>query len=253
MSHLFVSLGIVLTFVGVLFIGISGFTAESFALAAIVGVVGMLTALFVIDGLRASQRSTAQRNKPRKKRRRFNAYRIPVALAMGLAILLGTAFYLREPTDDSPASNILANAPVQRPAAPQAAESTSAMAPTIAAKEEGENPSAAVTDVAAAIETWRAAWEARDVERYLAAYSPDFQPADGLTLAAWRRQREVRIGRARELDITLDELDISVAGERATARFRQHYRSTGSQDTVRKQLTLVRTVGKWQVAAEAVE
>ncbi len=264
MSLLFILISIVLVFIGMLIVGISGFTPESFALAAIVVIVGFVGTLFVMDRLRQNKYSTPYRGRSRSGWRQLKKHPVPVALSIGVAMLLVNAFHERAPMAKKPAPTALAQAPKDAAAPPAAQPSpavATAPAPASAPAMVASSPPApvagkptapqAIGDVTTAIETWRSAWEAKDVERYLAAYAPDFQPQGGLSLVAWRQQRKDRVGRASKLQITLEDQDISVNGDQATARFRQRYRSATVQDTVRKQLTLVRTQAGWRIRTEA--
>ena len=99
---------------------------------------------------------------------------------------------------------------------------------------------------------WAAAWSARDVNRYFAAYVPDFRP-EGLTADAWRRQRAERIGRARIIEVVPDDIRIDIRDDRhASATFVQNYRSDGYRDQVEKRLDLERIGQRWLVSSETI-
>ncbi len=105
--------------------------------------------------------------------------------------------------------------------------------------------------VEAAVHAWARAWAAKDIERYLAAYLDDFQPASGLSHEAWEAQRRRRLTRPGAIEIRLSALEIDVlAPERAIARFGQAYSAPGYQDQVRKQLELVRHEQGWKIRHE---
>jgi ketosteroid isomerase-like protein len=144
----------------------------------------------------------------------------------------------------SPAS--AAVSPAAQPAqvnAASAPEQRAVPAPVIDPREE----------VTAAVEAWRSAWSARDVPRYLAAYAPDFQPAEATSHAAWVSQRKERLRNARGLRVQVEQLEVSAEGDRATARFLQHYRAGSLNDQVRKRLVFVRRADGWKISEEAVE
>jgi len=108
-------------------------------------------------------------------------------------------------------------------------------------------------EVTAAVEAWRSAWAARDLPRYLATYTPDFHPAELASRAAWVSQRTDRLRNARGLRVQIEQLNVSVEGERASARFLQRYRAGSLDDQVHKRLVFVRGADGWKISEETVE
>ena len=105
--------------------------------------------------------------------------------------------------------------------------------------------------VEAAVHAWAQAWAAKDVERYLAAYLDDFQPASGLPHEAWKAQRRQRLTRPGVIEVRLSALEIDIpAPDRAIVSFDQAYSAPGYQDQVRKQLELVRHEQGWKIRHE---
>jgi ketosteroid isomerase-like protein len=86
--------------------------------------------------------------------------------------------------------------------------------------------------------------------RYLAAYSDTFTPADGSSLAAWKDTRRQRIVGKNQIEVTLQNLAVSVNGEQATAKFRQNYAAGSLVVTTRKTLTLRQESGQWRIVRE---
>ena len=302
MSLLFTSFGTVFGLIALLIIGASGFTAESFALAVIVMVVGLLLSLFVMDSLQPNERSKSRRASIRKAQKHLEKHGWKWALGLSavaaLALYLGSAQNPSEATEPTH-SGTLASSPATAPmltlatqlptesstinhavhspsegvetettAAGAAAKTTTAALPSTVTSEvpalapalasagaitETAQPASAngaADAVAAAIETWRQAWEKRDIDTYLAAYAPDFKPSGGLPLAAWRAQRRDRVGRARDIHIVLEMQEVTVNGDRASARFRQRYSAAHITDSMRKQLLLTRTTDGWRIVEE---
>jgi len=111
---------------------------------------------------------------------------------------------------------------------------------------------AAKADAAAmiAVDDWAAAWQARDVSKYLAAYAADFKPEKG-TRAAWEKQRKERIGKAKEIKVAVSDLQIKpLSADRATATFMQSYKSDSYSDKGKKALDLQAVNGKWLITRE---
>lgn len=253
MPQLLTTFGIFLCILALLIVGISGFTAESFALAAIVLVAGFLASLFVVDSLRPRQRLTAGRPWGQNFQRHLRKNRTSWALGLALTLATTVAAYewIGAPALSSADPLALATrAPIAQGDANPESNSVRALETAAPSQPEAPNSVNMSEEVAASVESWRQAWEAQDIAKYLAAYSPDFKPADGATLAVWRAQRQDRVGRARDISITVDQLEVTVDGNQASARFRQRYSAAQTQDSMRKHLRLLRIGDRWQIIIE---
>lgn len=107
--------------------------------------------------------------------------------------------------------------------------------------------------IAFAIAHWADAWSRRDVDRYLAAYAPDFQPPRGESRQQWERQRRARIMGRTRIDIDIRDLAIAVEGDVARVRFVQDYRSDKRRESTIKTLTLVKPERTWLIRQEESE
>lgn len=126
-----------------------------------------------------------------------------------------------------------------------AAPAKPAPAPVVAKVETGHE------DVAKALAGWASAWSRKDVKTYLAYYSADFKPPKGLSRKAWEAQREDRIaGKGGKISVSFEEPKISIAGDKATVKFRQHYKASGLSTSTNKTLAMVRSGGKWLIQDE---
>ncbi|RQO43979.1 hypothetical protein DBV14_25670 [Variovorax sp. KBW07] len=103
-----------------------------------------------------------------------------------------------------------------------------------------------------AVRAWAAAWSARDVERYLAAYAPEFTPARKQDRKRWEAERRTRITGKSKISVTVDDLVISVNGQTASARFKQIYSADKLKNTDRKTLELQRVGNQWLIRKETV-
>ena len=145
------------------------------------------------------------------------------------------------------------------PAAPAIAQPPAALADIdrkLASAPVGAQVSAnaAPRDVLTALEQWRAAWSARDIDGYLSMYAPTFKPSGGLTRARWEQQRRERIGRASFVVVKVVDPQVTVAGSDAAAIFTQVYESDTLKESGRKKLALVLVGdGKWRIREEAFE
>ena len=110
---------------------------------------------------------------------------------------------------------------------------------------------AAQEDVAKAVNAWANAWARKDMRAYLGAYANDFNTPNGLSRKAWEAEREERIaGKAGKITVNLDEPQITINGDRATAKFRQHYKAGNLSTSTTKTLVLARSGSKWLIKEE---
>lgn len=154
----------------------------------------------------------------------------------------------------APVAQVQAPTPAQTPAAAAAAvEPAKPAKPAEAAKTSPTASSGdAKADVTKAIEQWATAWSRKDMKNYLAAYAPDFKTPGGEDRAAWEGERGRRINKPGDIQVTYENLHITVDGDSATAKFRQHYRSASLKTSSNKVLVLGKRNGKWQIVQERV-
>ena len=136
-----------------------------------------------------------------------------------------------------------APAPAPTPVAAKPAEP--AKAPAKAA----EDPSA---DIARAVGLWAAAWSRKDIKAYLGMYAPDFKTPGGESRSAWDAEREKRINKPGAIQVSFENLRVSVEGDTATVRFRQHYKSASLKTSSNKVLVMGKRDGRWQIVQERV-
>lgn len=133
----------------------------------------------------------------------------------------------------------VAAAPV-KPAAPVATPPSTVAAPADGARE-----------VEQTVRAWAQAWSDRDMSRYLAAYDAAFETPGRQSRSAWEQERRARIlGKAR-ITVQLLDLQITVQGQRAVAKFRQDYKADTLAVLSRKTLELVRTGNRWLIVKES--
>ena len=114
-----------------------------------------------------------------------------------------------------------------------------------------DTPTAAnVAEVEAAVHAWAKAWAAKDMANSLAAYSPNFQTPGKQSRKAWEAERRARIVGKRSISVNLADLTITTQNDRATARFRQHYRADTLNVSSRKTLQLELRKGQWLIVSE---
>jgi hypothetical protein len=105
-------------------------------------------------------------------------------------------------------------------------------------------------DVLTALETWRKAWQAKDVNAYLSAYVPDYR-GDKANRADWVKQREARILKPGPLKIDISETRVHPLSDRKVqVHFQQKYQSAGHAAENAKTVLLVLENGKWLIQEE---
>jgi tetratricopeptide (TPR) repeat protein len=107
-------------------------------------------------------------------------------------------------------------------------------------------------DVERAVRDWAAAWSRKDVKAYLAAYASDFQTPGGEARSAWEAERARRINKAEPIQVVIENVQVTMEGDRATAKFRQHYRSGKLKTSATKAMVLVRRDARWLIQQERV-
>lgn len=152
----------------------------------------------------------------------------------------------------APASTPAA-APAPAPAEPAkavaAAPAAKPAAPVVDTKPKPARDTAKL-DVERSVNSWAAAWEKKDMPAYLAAYSDQFSPAGGGSLSAWKDERRQRIVGKQAIVVNVRNLQVSVDGEQATAKFRQYYAAGSLKTTTRKTLVMRLEKGHWRILRE---
>ena len=160
------------------------------------------------------------------------------------------------PAAAAPAPAVVAKAPTPAPApAPAAGPSASgavtpAPAPAAAAAAAGAS-SPGAKDVEAAVRAWAAAWAAKDMGGYLGAYGKEFDPPGNQDRKAWEEERKARIVGKSRIAVRLSDLEVSVNGSKATAKFRQAYSADSLNISSRKTLDMVKAGERWFIVKES--
>jgi Flp pilus assembly protein TadD len=179
------------------------------------------------------------------------AVRPPVAAAAPPAVAPASAAALLAPvaTAAATAPTAAAQVPTATAAAPSPARPSAAPTPAPAAVAATTSPD----DVAKVVRTWAADWSKKNVRGYLAAYAPEFVPPNGLSRAAWEAERSARLTKPGTIEVGVEKLEVTLQGtDRATAKFRQNYKSANLKSSAGKSLLLVRSNGHWLIREERV-
>jgi tetratricopeptide (TPR) repeat protein len=107
-------------------------------------------------------------------------------------------------------------------------------------------------EIEVAVADWASAWSARDVKAYLASYGKDFTPPGSMGRKAWEDERTARISSKATISVKVDKLRVTVNGNRATANFRQDYKSGSLAINNSKTLEFAKVGDRWFIVKETV-
>jgi ketosteroid isomerase-like protein len=136
------------------------------------------------------------------------------------------------------------------PVAPPAVAATPAAKP-IATVTPPPASNAGSKEVEAAVRTWAKAWAAKDMGGYLGAYAKNFDTPGNMSRAKWEEERRNRITSKSNISVKLENLNVTVNGNKASVRFRQDYRAGGLSVSSRKVLDMVKNGDRWQIVRES--
>ncbi|MGB5217057.1 MAG: nuclear transport factor 2 family protein [Smithella sp.] len=99
------------------------------------------------------------------------------------------------------------------------------------------------------VKTWLTNWQSGNVEAYRSCYAPDFQ-AKGKNLEAWIAYKTNVFKKSKNINITIDNLQITADENNAKAVFTQHYSSSITKDSGQKTLELKQINNEWKIYKE---
>jgi Flp pilus assembly protein TadD len=169
--------------------------------------------------------------------------------ASPLAVASAKAVATAKPSA-TPAPAPAAPVPAAVPA-PAPATVTTKATPTPPAPPASAAPatSTVAQEAQAAVQAWASAWSRKDVDAYIAAYTPAFTGGKGRK--AWEAERRARIEGKRSISVTLSDIETRTQGDKAIVQFRQHYSADALKVSSRKTLELVKVSGRWLIQKES--
>jgi ketosteroid isomerase-like protein len=96
---------------------------------------------------------------------------------------------------------------------------------------------------------WAASWESGDMKTYRGSYASNFQ-SKGMNLNEWISYKTNVHQKSKNINIRIDDLQISAEGNSATAVFTQSYSSSTLKDKGKKTLELRKINDKWKIYRE---
>lgn len=144
---------------------------------------------------------------------------------------------------------VTAPAPAPVPAATTARPTASAPAAAAPVAVPAET---AAKEVEAAVMAWASAWSAKDMGAYLGAYGRDFDPPGNQSRKDWEEDRRARIVGKSRISVRVSDLQVTVQGGKAIAKFRQAYNADTLSVNSRKTLELQKSGDRWVIVRESV-
>jgi tetratricopeptide (TPR) repeat protein len=142
------------------------------------------------------------------------------------------------PAEPIPAPAAVANAPVV---------TTENLAPVDIKQNETKSiPEEAVQNL---VTKWLTSWKSGDMKTYRSCYASNFQ-SKGMNLDAWISYKNNVRQRSKNINISIDDLQISVDENSAMAVFTQSYSSSMLKDKGKKTLELKKINDEWKIYSE---
>jgi len=101
----------------------------------------------------------------------------------------------------------------------------------------------------AAVYAWAESWAKKNIQEYMAYYSPNFRSGK-LNYRQWREKKAVVFQRPGAISIKISDLWVFVEGSSATASFIQKYQDSKHADIGEKVLKFVQVGDRWQIISE---
>ncbi len=181
----------------------------------------------------------AKRSKNRKR------VGLAVAAVILICILLGY-IYFPKPKSEQIAEYAVPSFPQEAVVTPPAvAEKPAAPVP---AKPE-ETKVSHEENVRNLVNTWLTNWQSGNMEAYRSCYAPDFA-AKGKNLEAWIAYKTNVFKKSKNINITIDNLQITADESNAKAVFTQNYSSSVTKDSGQKTLELKKINNEWKIYKE---
>ncbi|MDD5524208.1 MAG: TolC family protein, partial [Smithella sp.] len=106
-------------------------------------------------------------------------------------------------------------------------------------------------DVEKLVNKWLVSWKSGDMETYRSCYASDFQ-SKGKNLNDWISYKTNVQKKSNNIDININDLQISLDGNTALAVFVQNYSSSILKDSGTKTLELKKINGEWNIYKEVM-
>jgi len=104
-------------------------------------------------------------------------------------------------------------------------------------------------DVEKLVNRWLVSWKSGDMKTYRSCYASDFQ-SKGKNLNDWISYKTNLQKKSKNIEISIDDMQVSLDGDNALAVFVQNYSSSILKDSGTKTLELKKINGEWNIYRE---
>ena len=167
---------------------------------------------------------------------------IAVAVVILICILLGYIYFPKPKSEQVAERAIPQEAVVTAPAVAEKNAAPVPVKPEVTKASHEEN-------VRNLVNTWLTNWQSGNMEAYRSCYAPDFQ-AKGKNLDAWIAYKTNVFKKSKNINITIDNLQITADENNAKAVFTQNYSSSVTKDSGQKTLELKKISNEWKIYKE---
>jgi len=111
-----------------------------------------------------------------------------------------------------------------------------------------------ITGVLDALEAWRKAWSAQDLESYFSAYSDEYKPGSRFkSIESWKAYKTRVIQNKKFINVQFDRVEVDIPASRdiASISILQHFKSNTYVGDDRKIITMKYSAQGWKIIAEA--
>jgi hypothetical protein len=165
------------------------------------------------------------------------------------APIAASAVTVVEPVVDPVAEHTVSSGVVAGVTAPIAAPAVTDEDLTQVNSEQSDSKSIPEEVVQNLLSKWLISWKSGDMKTYRSCYASNFQ-SKGMNLNEWISYKTNVRQKSENINISIDDLQISVEGNIATAEFIQSYSSSILQNKSKKTLKLRKINDEWKIYKE---
>jgi len=101
-----------------------------------------------------------------------------------------------------------------------------------------------------ALNHWKAAWEDKDMSKYLKSYASKFKYPNNMNKSEWEKYRTSRITSKKIINLSLSNTKVKFNKEKAVVTFTQNYKSGALNQTSIKTLVFIEEGNDWLILEE---
>ena len=167
---------------------------------------------------------------------------------LGAALLAAVVIWLTLSPSDDTRQTVLQPALATTAPTPALIESSPAPQPQATASAQEVDKAR----IEALLESWRQAWQAKDIAAYLEAYGAAFRPVDGSSRETWVSTRTKKLSTRAAIEVLLSDITLErIEDNLFRVSFLQSYASGNYRESNRsKTLLIVRENDDWKIISE---